>query len=223
MKIVRLNQTTSTNDFVKKYIKCKKDTLVIALSQSQGRGTKGRVFSSSKGGIYLSRLKFYQNLPASEGFSIVRDVSLAVIKTLLAFNIKAQIKWPNDILVGDKKICGILTENVVENGFITQSIVGVGLNVENQLDSQLKNIAVTMAELNEKVDFESVLMTLIFNLSSVSTFDDYKRFSCVLGKKVTIIEGQTEYGDTVDDILDDGRIKLSSGKILSSAEIKLKL
>lgn len=223
MKIVRLEKTTSTNDYIKKYIKKGQDTLVLAKYQTEGRGTKGRSFSSDVGGIYLTRLKFYENLSASDAFSIVIDVSMAVVKTLLAFGLKPKIKWPNDILVGDKKICGILTENKIDNGLISYSIVGVGLNVTNKLDDELLSIATTMVENLEKVDFEAVLMTLLFNLSGKSNMAEYARYSCVLGKDVTILEGGAEYKDKVEEILPDGRIKLANGKILSSAEIKLKV
>ncbi len=223
MKIIRLEKTTSTNDYIKKFIKKGQDTLVLAKYQTEGRGTKGRSFSSDVGGIYLTRLKFYKNLSASDAFSIVCDVSMAVVKTLLAFGLKPKIKWPNDILVGDKKICGILTENKIDNGLISYSIVGIGLNVTNKLDDELKPIATTMAENLEKVDFEEVLMTLLFNLSGKSNMAEYARYSCVLGKDVTILEGGAEYQDRVEEILPDGRIKLANGKILSSAEIKLKV
>ncbi|MBQ2718053.1 MAG: biotin--[Clostridia bacterium] len=223
MKIIRLEKTTSTNDYIKKFIKKGQDTLVLAKYQTEGRGTKGRSFSSDVGGIYLTRLKFYENLSASDAFSIVIDVSMAVVKTLLAFGLKPKIKWPNDILVGDKKICGILTENKIDNGQISYSIVGIGLNVTNKLDDELQSIATTMTEILGKVDFEAVLMTLLFNLSGKSNMAEYARYSCVLGKDVTILEGGTEYKDRVEEVLPDGRIKLANGKILSSAEIKLKV
>ncbi len=223
MKIIRLEKTTSTNDYIKKFVKKGQDTLVIAKYQTKGRGTKGRSFSSDVGGIYLTRLKFYDNLSASDAFSIVCDVSMAVIKTLLAFGLKPKIKWPNDILVDGKKICGILTENKIDNGLISYSVVGIGLNVSNMLDGEIKPIATTMAEILGNVDFEAVLMTLLFNLSAKSNMAEYARYSCVLGKDVTILEGDNEYQDRVEEILPDGRIKLANGKILSSAEIKLKV
>lgn len=221
MKIIRIEQTTSTMDYVRKFIKKGKNLLVVAKSQTCGRGTKNREFSSNNGGIYLSRLEFYDNLLAKNSFSIIRSVSVAVVKTLLAFNVKAQIKWPNDILVNGKKICGILTENQLDGEKVCYSIVGIGLNVENQIPTHLEDVAISMKQILGSVNFEAVLMTLIFNLSAPEEVGLYKRYSCVLGKEVTIISGEREFAETVVDILDDGRILLSNGEKLSAGEIKL--
>ncbi len=208
-------------DECKKYIKKGEDLVIVADKQSNGRGTKNRSFSSNQGGIYLSVLKFYDNLLAKDAFSIVRHYSIALIKTLLAFDISGQIKWPNDILVNGKKICGILTENKISDGKIVYSIIGIGLNVENQLELELKDIAVTMKDIVGNVNFESVLNTLLYNLTLNHEVGLYNDYSCVLGKEVTIIQGENEFVSTVVDILDDGRIVLESGQVLASAEIKL--
>ena len=102
---------TDTNEYIKKYIKKRADAIVYADFQTAGKGTKGRSFISDNGGLYLSKLTFYNDLLASNSWSIMTDTAMAVVKTLLAFGVDAKIKWPNDIIANGKKICGILTQN----------------------------------------------------------------------------------------------------------------
>ena len=106
MKTIILKKTSSTNDYVKKYIKGGEDVAVFSYEQTGGKGTKGRSFSSEKGGVYLSVLKFKHALSAANSYRIIADTAVAVVKTLAAFGIDAGIKWPNDVLVDGKKICG---------------------------------------------------------------------------------------------------------------------
>lgn len=223
MNILKIKKTKSTNDYVLKFVKKRTDTVVVSETQTKGRGTKGRSFFSQKGGLYLSYLKFYENLDVSDAFSIIRDVSVAVVKTLLAFGVKAKIKWPNDILCDGKKICGILTENSIERDKIVYSIIGIGLNVNNELQKELEEIATTMKNLVGKQNLDSVLSTLIMNLATSSTFEEYRSLSCVIGKKVAVFQGEKVFDAVVKDILKDGRIQLESGETLSSAEIKIKI
>lgn len=223
MKILRIKSAPSTNDYVLRFVKSGEDTVVVSNLQTSGRGTKGRSFSSPEGGIYLSRLKFYDDLYARDAFSIIRDASVAVVKTLLAFNVKAKIKWPNDILVDGKKICGMLTENKLDGEKVTYSVIGIGLNVNNEIPPELKDIAVSMRELVGEQNLESVLMTLLFNLSVKSEIGQYVGYSCVLGKEVTVTENEKTYTAVVKEILDDGRIEFDDGRTVSSAEIKLRI
>ncbi len=65
-----------------------------------GKGTKGRSFSSEKGGVYLSVLRFYENLPAKDAFLIMAGTCAAVCKTLESGGLQPKIKWPNDVFVG---------------------------------------------------------------------------------------------------------------------------
>ena len=128
MKTISVASIDSTNTYLKKLKRPKEDTLIIAKKQTGGRGTKGRSFICEEGGVYMSLLKLYP-CKAEESFSIMMNSAVAVVNTLSAFDIKAKIKWPNDIIVNGKKICGILIENVFEGEDVAKSIVGIGLNV----------------------------------------------------------------------------------------------
>ena len=223
MKIIELEVTESTNDEVKKYWDLGEDIAVFARRQTGGRGTKGRSFASPEGGIYISFIKHYRGLKAEKAYEVTEDISLSVALTLRAFGVKAEIKWPNDVYVGKKKICGMLTQNEIKNGYVEKTLCGVGINVNNDLPIELDSIATSLKkELGREVDLKSVLFTLVFNLEKFQNVELYPSFSCVVGKKVKVFEPQKEaYEEKVDEILPDGRLKLADGKILSVAEIKL--
>lgn len=223
MKIIELEVTESTNDEVKKYWDLGEDIAVFARRQTGGRGSKGRSFASPEGGIYISFIKHYRGLKAEKAYEVTEDISLSVALTLRAFGVKAEIKWPNDVYVGKKKICGMLTQNEIKNGYVEKTLCGVGINVNNDLPIELDGIATSLKkELGREVDLKSVLFTLVFNLEKFQNVELYPSFSCVAGKKVKVFEPQKEaYEEKVEEILPDGRLKLANGKILSVAEIKL--
>lgn len=223
MKIIELEVTESTNDEVKKYWDLGEDIAVFSHRQTGGRGTKGRSFASPEGGIYISFIKHYRGLKAEKAYEVTEDISLSVALTLRAFGVKAEIKWPNDVYVGKKKICGMLTQNEIKNGYVEKTLCGVGINVNNDLPIELDGIATSLKkELGREVDLKSVLFTLVFNLEKFQNVELYPSFSCVTGKKVKVFEPQKEaYEEKVDEILPDGRLKLADGKVLSVAEIKL--
>ena len=140
MKILEFDTLPSTNDYAKSHTN-EGDIIVIAKSQSKGRGSKNRSFHSGMGGLYLTKLTNYQAFPAKDVFQILRNTSIAVCKTLEEFGLTPAIKWPNDIYVQNKKICGILIENTFSGAFLARSIVGIGLNVNNRLPDELQTIA----------------------------------------------------------------------------------
>ena len=223
MQTIILEKTTSTNDYVKKYVSGKENVAVFSYEQTGGKGTKGRSFSSKKGGVYLSVLKFYNDFPAENAYRIIADTAVAVVKTLAAFGISATIKWPNDIFVGGKKICGILTESCVENKNISYCVTGIGLNVNNPLPDDLQSIATTAKDvLGKPLRVETVLATLLYNLEKPQDFSLYKEYSCVIGKKIIVTAfGRQPFTATALSVTEDGRLLLDSGEVLTSAEIKL--
>ena len=228
MQIIKLKKTRSTQDYIKKLVKkqrnTREDLFVVSAQQTGGKGTKGRSFSSNKGGVYLSYLHFHTGKKAYCAFEINKTTSLAVIKTLLAFGVKAGIKWPNDIYVNGKKICGMLIENTLVGEYLDYSIIGIGLNVNNALEEELAPIATTIKRVTGKeANLESVLFTLIYNLQNpekVSLYDDYLLF---LGQKISVISRDgTTFTDIIDGVLEDGRLLLKSGKILTAEEISIR-
>ena len=215
MTVELLKRVDSTNNYVQKYIKRRQNAIICAEEQTAGAGTKGRSFISSVGGIYMTKLKFYEFLVNS---------AMAVVATLAAFDITAGIKWPNDVIVNGKKICGILIKNALQGDLVDYSVIGIGLNVNNEISSEIRDIATSVSlVLGKEVDKESVFFTLMQNLEQEYDISQYKKYSLLLGKKVTILRGENTFEAQVLDVLEDGRLLLTNGEALSAGEIDLKI
>jgi BirA family biotin operon repressor/biotin-[acetyl-CoA-carboxylase] ligase len=134
--IIKFDELDSTNNYLKQLAReqsLAERTVVIAEFQSGGRGQQGNSWFSTKGdNLLFSLLVRPKNLLASEMFIISCITSLAIEKTLSPFAGNIRIKWPNDIYWNDKKIAGILIENNLQEGFVQRSVIGVGLNVNEQ-------------------------------------------------------------------------------------------
>ncbi len=226
MKIIELSETDSTNEYCKR-LDADCDTLVTADRQSAGKGTKGRSFVSSEGGVYISLMRFYNDFPASAAFKIMINSCAAVCETVEKFGLNPVIRWSNDVLVNGKKICGTLIENIVRGGRIIKSIVGIGINVNNTLPPELKHVATTMqAELGKSISVSSVKKTLISKLQKTYDIAVYKRYINWLGKNVVLKTAESETVAEALDIEDDGRLVCNIGGIkkkISSAEVSLRL
>jgi BirA family biotin operon repressor/biotin-[acetyl-CoA-carboxylase] ligase len=157
--IMWLDSVDSTNSEAKRRISDIDNLSVLsALSQSEGRGQKGNKWSSVPGEnlTFSIVLKFGEQtagkarlsvagklqlvVAAREQFVLTEITSLSIVEFLSRHGIKAKIKWPNDIYVGDKKICGVLIENSLRGENLSSSIIGIGLNVnQRNFDVNLPN------------------------------------------------------------------------------------
>lgn len=191
MKIVRFDEIGSTNDYAKEMQKNGEDLLIIAKRQTGGKGTKGRSFSSNDGGVYLTKLVFYKDFLAKDAFLVMARAAVAVCKTLEDFSLSPKIKWANDVFVENKKICGILIENVFSGNKILSSIVGIGLNVNNELPNELVEIATTMKKVKgEALDFERVENKLIEYLNEEFSMQEYLKRVGYLNEEVMLTIGE---------------------------------
>ena len=226
MRIELLDEIDSTNEYIKRYLPRGEDVIVCARRQTQGRGTKNRSFLSLDGGVYLTALNFYEDLAAADAFKIMAHAAVAVCRTAESFGASPEIKWANDVLVGGKKLCGILIENGLKDGRVVYSIVGIGVNACNDV-SQLGGIATTLTEqVGKHISAEEVRERLIEEYQRSSSFEDYLSYIKFLGKRVRVIEGDIEYEAVASRILADGRLEIEvqgQKRALSSAEIKVKL
>lgn len=107
-------------------------SVIAAVGQTRGKGQRGNTWSSEPG-MNLTFSAVYRfpegDFPAGRQFCVSEAVACGIVGYLKRSGISAMIKWPNDIYVGDRKICGVLIENRVRNGSLTCSICGIGLNV----------------------------------------------------------------------------------------------
>lgn len=169
MIIYKINATTSTNDYVKELLKNNNLSHALAVwskIQTKGRGQMGSQWQSKEGeSLTFSVYKPFQNLNVEHQFYISIAVSLAIKKVLEYYEFqKITVKWPNDIMSGDKKMCGILIENILREKNIKGSIIGIGLNVNESSFEALPGAAsmkmVTGTAFNNESVFEDLLDSL---------------------------------------------------------------
>ena len=137
MYIIKLNAIDSTNSYLKEMASVvfpKDFTVVVTELQTKGRGQMGANWQAEKGkNLTASVFKSLSSFSIYDQFYISMAVALAIFKALSTFEIpKLQIKWPNDILSADTKLCGILIENIIKNGKLNGTIIGFGLNVNQK-------------------------------------------------------------------------------------------
>lgn len=226
MKIIELEEVDSTNDYIKRS-DFQEEVIVTAARQTGGRGTKGRSFISDEGGLYLSALRLHKNFDSSKTFSIMIDSCVAVCRTLEKFGFEPKVKWPNDVLVGGRKICGTLIENRLSSGHMCRSIVGIGLNVNNSFTGELQGIATSMRlQGGRAFDLSKVRGVLIENLSRTFTVEDYKRYIDWFGREIVLVKGEERLTAIAVDVDPSGRLVVrAGGNILhvSSGEVSLRL
>lgn len=149
-EIIHLSEVDSTNNFAAILLSdgiCQSGTAIMADCQTIGRGQRGNAWhSEAKKNLLVSYIFKPDNLSVENQVLLTWVTSLSIVETLAKFNIQAQVKWPNDILVKGNKIAGILIENQILGNKISSSIIGIGLNVNQQ-------------------DFKSYLATSILNES----------------------------------------------------------
>ena len=130
LEVVHIEETDSTNRWMKENGK-QNDMVVVAEYQTAGRGCGTNSWESERGKNLLCSVFIHpKNFQAKSQFIITQLVSVALCKAIEKFaNKPVEIKWPNDIYVGDKKICGVLIENRLEGRRIKDCIIGIGLDV----------------------------------------------------------------------------------------------
>jgi BirA family biotin operon repressor/biotin-[acetyl-CoA-carboxylase] ligase len=202
-------------------------TLVIAEIQTGGRGRLGRHWGSPKGGLWMS-LVLRPQFDASLAPRITQTASVAVAKALWEVGVDVRIKWPNDLLAGGKKICGILAESSA--GYATQPamgksidyvILGVGMNANLDpawLGVQNREVTTIRSELGHEVDLLELLRALLSNLDTElgriedfrAVIEDWKNLNCTLGKKVRV----RRFGEIIEgravDLTAEGTLLLST-------------
>ena len=172
MKVVRLVETTSTNDEAKRGAKegAKHLTVWTAESQTSGRGRQGRTWSSPRGeNLLFSVLLRIACLPARVPLvALVAGLAVrdAVAKFLPSRADAVKVKWPNDVLVGDKKIAGILVESSIQGTKVDHVVVGIGVNVHTRLfPPELADVATSLSlEGGADVDRDALLEAIVENL-----------------------------------------------------------
>lgn len=213
-----LSETTSTQDIAKELAEknAPEGTAVIAEKQNLGRGRLGRLWFSPEGGLAVS-IVLYPALPVLNLLPAIS--SLAVLNTLEKFNIKSSIKWPNDVMIDGKKVCGILIENKLDGGQLKYTILGIGLNVNFDVSRfpEIAQIATSMSLILGRTVPIGLVATYL-----LSDFEDlYLRSYQVdeiltlwadnmdtLGKKVRVSTGNEIIEGTATSISETGNLTI---------------
>ena len=175
-RIIRIDETDSTNRWMKELIQLhpseetQHEMVVVCDYQTAGRGCGSNSWEAEPGkNLLMSVLMHPKKVSARTQFIITQIVSVALcrtIETVIGSEHRVTIKWPNDIYVGDKKICGVLIENSIAGRRIKDCIIGIGLNVnQTEFRSDAPN-PVSIAQLTGKeTDREEVLNTFLEELT----------------------------------------------------------
>jgi BirA family biotin operon repressor/biotin-[acetyl-CoA-carboxylase] ligase len=141
--IIWLQNVDSTNEEARRrFSECDNLSVLSALSQTSGKGQRGNSWSSEPGAnlTFSIVLKGGYRIKAYDQFILSEITALSVIDFLSLHGINSSVKWPNDIYIDKRKICGILVENNLRCGFISSSIIGIGLNInQKNFDVNLPN------------------------------------------------------------------------------------
>jgi BirA family biotin operon repressor/biotin-[acetyl-CoA-carboxylase] ligase len=232
-KILRLDTVDSTNNYTANLIKEGKinhGTVILADEQTAGRGQRGAVWASQAGeNLLLSLYVSPDNLSVDQQVSLTHFASICVVEFLRKIGISAEVKWPNDIYVNSKKIAGILIENVLSSGKIAHSIIGIGLNV-NQQDFDLSTATSIRKEKNEFFPIEQVLFSLINEFNSwwdILNHGDLKRLKeyylsvlYLLNKESHFEDENGSFKGTIKGISEDGHLIVDKSGEIKKYDLK---
>ena len=193
--------------------------VLVALRQSAGKGRMGHPWSSPKGGLWFSLL-IRPSCRISEIYKLTLLFGVAVAKSLMPYGIEARLKWPNDVLVGGKKICGILLESSAEPDRIDYVIAGIGINANlssGDLPAEFNCRSTSLRDLLGKPVDRAELLARILGQSERLYFssmdegfgmviDEWKSISCTLGRKVCVSSFGRALTGTAVDIDQDGAL-----------------
>lgn len=197
-------------------------TVIIAERQSAGKGRLGRKWFSPAGGIWLSIILYPQLSPSYISRITLMTAVVAVKAIKICTQIKSQIKWPNDILINEKKVCGILTEMSAELDIINWVVVGIGVNVNIKQQEFPEDIRERTTSLKEVLGKKVLRVKLVqFFLQEYekyyeslkrrefsSILKDCKLYSHTLGKKIRVDMGERIITGEAVDINEEGALIL---------------
>ncbi|OIQ18812.1 biotin--[acetyl-CoA-carboxylase] ligase [Lacinutrix sp. MedPE-SW] len=169
MRIIKLDAIDSTNTFLKEISSAdviEDFTVVVAKTQTNGKGQMGNVWSAASGeNLTFSVFKDVSFLNFEKNFYLSLITALALRQTLQQFNVpKLTVKWPNDILSADKKLAGILIENVIKNNKLVSSVIGIGLNVNQTVFKNLPRASSMKLLVGTHFNLDEVLETFLKQL-----------------------------------------------------------
>ena len=200
-------------------------TVVVANTQTQGRGQRGSLWASEPGkNLTFSVLKSQLSLPVAQVFDLNVWSSVAVLMTLEKYGLPhLSVKWPNDILSGSRKICGMLIENSFQGDSVGTAVIGIGLNVNQEKFENLPQASSLKQIMGKGFDLDAVLKDIVLEMERSffkvhnSTLDAlWKKYDKALFRKgmpstFTLPNG-LEFEGIIRSVLRDGKLAVDVGK-----------
>lgn len=220
-KTVWLASVHSTNTWaLERLPELPSGTVVAAREQTAGRGQRGNTWFTEPGkNLTFSIVLKPSSLAAGEAHLLNYLASVAVAEFLEGYGVSCSIKWPNDIYVGRKKICGILVENSLSGGCVAASVIGIGINI-NQTDfPQLANATSLSLETGREYvledcleSFMTVFESWLPRLQDLSETYSSRLFQKgVTARYIDYLRGDEEFTGTILGVSTDGRLIINDG------------
>ncbi len=225
--ILFLGEVGSTNDIARRLAEegAPEGTVVTAESQTQGRGRRGRPWASTPGKSLLFSIVLRPKLPPDELPKITLAAAVAVARTCRTFRIKAGIKWPNDLLVDGRKLCGILTETAPKKDKMTPVVLGIGINLHQTTRDFLKELRpiatscflATGRKVKNALFFQELLRELESTYGWLTNGDldrvllEWRKNSVSLGKRVKVTQANGVFVGEAFDIDGIGALLVKTG------------
>ena len=207
--LIHINETNSTNNYLQTLCarqQTEEFTTVVADFQTSGRGQRGNSWEAEPDkNLLFSFVIFPVFLEAKQQFLISQIVSLAIKEELDTYTTDISIKWPNDIYWKEKKICGILIENDLMGRNISQSIAGIGININQETFHSFAPNPVSLRQITGKeFDLFEILKNIVLRIQSYYSLlkkGDTTSIACQYEKSLFRREGMHRYKDANGEFL----------------------
>lgn len=223
--IIHFDSIDSTNNYAKSVAIDKKNgTIIISEEQVNGRGRLGRQWHSKKyDGIWMSIILKPDILPMDAPF-ITLIAGASIVKALNNLGIDASIKWPNDVIINGKKVCGILTELSAEIERVNYIVLGIGINVKTlDFSEDIVNIATSIQKEGYNIsrvdiirsliwEFEKNYIDYIYHNDNSKTLDICRKYSAIIGHNIYIIKNDKKEKVKCIDINQYGNLVIEDEK-----------
>jgi BirA family biotin operon repressor/biotin-[acetyl-CoA-carboxylase] ligase len=234
---------SSTNDVARALALegAQEGTVIIAETQTGGRGRMDREWFSPNGGLWFSII-LKPETKAKEVLKITLAVGVAIAKALKRqFNLDVEVKWPNDVLANGRKVCGILTESVTYGEAVKVVVVGVGLNANISLAKFSRSFRDSLTTLKEElkadVSLELLLCEILYHIEHEYAFflkeefarilSEWKALASFIGKEVEVTVFKENFSGLAEDVDAEGSliVRLSDGsvKTISVGDVKVRM
>jgi BirA family biotin operon repressor/biotin-[acetyl-CoA-carboxylase] ligase len=218
-RVIYYSRLTSTNEVAKQEAQSRavEGTVVITGKQTTGKGRRKRVWLSPKGNIALSIILYpdIAQLP-----SLIMLASLAVVRSIKAVTgLVAQIKWPNDVLINGKKVCGILIESNMMGDTVDYAVIGIGVNVNLSPSDfpEISSMATSLSsELGGEVSLSGLIRRLLVEIERLylallaggAIYEEWRDGLVTLGKEIRVASGKTICEGIAESVARDGSLLL---------------